>query len=176
MRWLRLVFALIRARFKGKISPTETASLSFRVWVTDMDVSVMNHAALLTVMETGRTDFMVRTNFFKVATKNNWFFPSQAMSVQFYRPMKLFQKAELLTKISFVDEKWIYIQQKIMRKGKEIAACLTKGTIKKGRETVPTSEIMKAMNIQKVPTEKHELIKTYELENSLMNVLFIDNW
>ncbi len=176
MRWLRLGFALIKASFKNKISPMDTASFSFSVWVTDVDVSVANHAALLTIMETGRLDFMVRTNFFKVAAKNKWFFPSQAISVQFYRPLKVFQKAELQTKVSFVDEKWIYTQHKIVRKGKVIAVSLAKNTIKKGRETVPTAEIMKALNIQKVPAEKHELIKTHELENAQMNELFIDKW
>ena len=176
MRWLRFGFALIKARFKSKLSITDDISLSFRVWLTDVDVSVMNNAALLTIMETGRLDFMVRTNFFKVAAKNKWFFPSRAISVQFYRPMKVFQKAELKTKISFVDEKWIYTQHKIIRKGKVIAVCLVKSIIKKGRETVPTSEVMKALNIQKAPTDKHELIKTHELENSQMDELLIDKW
>ncbi|PWH82831.1 hypothetical protein DIS18_11425 [Algibacter marinivivus] len=176
MRWIRLLMAMLSAKFKKKLIGTETVSKSFRVWITDIDVSVMNHAAIMTVLETGRIDLMVRSNFFKVASKNKWFFPSQAISIQFYRPLKIFQKAQILTRISYVDEKWIYVEQKIERKGKIIAACIVKNTIKKGRETIPTSEIMKALKIEKVPTFKYDLIKTCELENIQMNEKLVDKW
>ena len=136
----------------------------------------MNHAEILTVMETGRIDFMVRTNFLNVAKKNKWFFPSQALSVQYYRPLKLFQKAELLTKISFIDEKWIYLEQKIMRNKKEIAACLVKSTVKKGRKTVNTSEVLRALKFDVFTKEKHSLITAHEQENIEMNSKIIDNW
>lgn len=176
MRWIRLLLALISARFKRKVEGTETICKSFRVWLTDIDVSVTNHAAILTILETGRIDLMVRSNFFKVASKNKWFFPSQAISIQFYRPLKFFQKAQIYTRISYVDEKWIYVEQKIERKGKIVAACIVKSTIKKGRETIPTSEIMRLLNIENLPRHKYDLIKTYELENILMNEKLVDHW
>ena len=176
MRWIRLILALISARFKTKLVGTETVCKSFRVWITDIDVSIMNHAAIMTVFETGRLDLMVRSNFFKVASKKKWFFPSQAISVQFYKPLKLFQKAHIHTRISYVDEKWIYVEQKIERNGKIVAACLVKNTIKKGRETIPTSEIMKYLNIDTVPTNKYDLINTYERENNQMNEKLVENW
>tara|TARA_R110000868_G_scaffold5985_1_gene34728 strand:- start:604 stop:1140 length:537 start_codon:yes stop_codon:yes gene_type:complete len=176
MRWIRLLLAMISAKFKGKIKSTDTISLSFRVWITDIDVSVMNHASILTVMEAGRIDAMVRANFFNVASKNKWFFPSQAISVQYYKPLKIFQKAKLYTRISYADEKWIYTEQKIVRKGKIIAACLAKSTIKKGRETVSVSELTQKLNIGSFPSIKPELIKTHEKENVQMNEKIIDNW
>lgn len=176
MRHLRLLSALISAKFKGKVKATDTLTKPFRVWITDIDVSVMNHAAIMTVFELGRLDFMVRTNFLKVASKSKWYFPSQAISVQYYRPLKMFQKAKVLTRIAFVDEKWIYVEQKIMRNGKEVAACLVKNTIKDGRQTVPTLQIMKALHVTQVPDKTYELIKTHELETALMNKRLIDNW
>lgn len=176
MRWIRLLAALVKAKFKTKIVATETVSLPFRVWVTDIDVSVMNHAAIMTIMEIGRVDFMVRTNFLKLANKNKWFFPSQAINVQFYRPLKMFQKAELHTRLSFIDEKWIYIEQKILRNKKDVAACLVKSTIKKGRETVPTSEIIDALDIKEIPKAKYQLIETYELVNEQMNERLNKSW
>lgn len=176
MRWMRLIGALIAAKFKGKISATDTIAMSFRVWITDIDVSVMNHAAILTVMEAGRIDAMVRSNFFSIASKNNWFFPSQAISAQYYRPLKLFQKAQLYSRVSFADEKWIYMEQKIVRNGKDIATCLTKSTIKKGRENVPVSELVSKLNIGSFPSNKSDLIKSYELENEQMNKKLLEGW
>ena len=176
MRWIRLLLAMISAKFKSEIKATDTISLSFRVWITDIDVSVMNHAAILTVMEAGRIDAMVRSNFFKIASKNKWFFPSQAISVQYYKPLKVFQKAQLYTKISYADEKWIYSEQKIMRKGKVIATCIVKSTVKKDRKTVPVSELTQKLNVGSFPSIKSELIETYEKQNIQMNKKIIDNW
>ncbi len=176
MRWIRLIFGLVQAKFKSKIQATQTTSLSFRVWITDIDVSFMNHAAILTVMEVGRLDYMVRTSFFKIANKNKWFIPSRALTVQYYRPLKFFQKAKLQTRLSYIDEKWVYLEQKIIRNGKDIAACLIKCTIKKGRETVPTSEIIKELGVHEVPRNKSKLIEFFELENEQMNYKLIDQW
>lgn len=176
MRWIRLLLAMISAKFKSKINATDTVLLPFRVWITDIDVSVMNHAAILTVMEAGRIDAMVRSNFFKIASKNKWFFPSQAISVQYYKPLKIFQKAQLYTRISYADEKWIYTEQKIIRKGKTIAVCIAKSIVKKGRETVPVSELVEKLNIGDFPSIKPELIKVHEKEVIEMNQKLIDNW
>lgn len=176
MRWIRLAHALVRAKFKSTIKATDTTSLTFRVWLTEIDVSIMNHAAIVTVLEAGRIDALVRSTFFKIASKNKWYFPLQAITVQYYRPLKIFQKAQLYSRISFADEKWIYMEQKIIRNEKTIATCLVKGTVKNGRETVPMSKLIKELNITGFPEIKYDLIKSYELENKQMNKQLIDDW
>jgi len=178
MRWIKLLSALGKAKFRTKLKGSETSTLNFRVWITDIDVSVMNHAAIMTVFEMGRADFMVRTNFFKIATKNKWFFPNQTISVQFYRPLKMFQKAKVFTRMSFVDETYFYIEQKIIRNGKPIASCFANGLAKKDRQTIPTSEIIKALEIESenVPTDKHALISIFKEKNEKMTEKIIDNW
>jgi len=170
--------ALGKAKFRPKVKGSETTSLKFSVWITDIDVSVMNHAAIMTVFEMGRVDYMVRTNFFKIATENKWFFPSQAISVQFYRPLKMFQKAVVYTRMSYVGEKYFYLEQKIMRKGKPVASCFANGLAKKGRDTIPTAEIIKALKIdpKDIPTKLHDLISVFEEKNRKMTEKIIDNW
>ena len=178
MRWIKLLTALGKARFRTKLNGSETSSLAFRVWVTDIDVSVMNHAAIMTVFEMGRADYMVRTNFFKIATQNKWFFPNQAISAQFYRPLKMFQKAKVYTRMSYVDDTYFYIEQKIIRNGKPIASCFANGLAKKGRETVPTSEIIKALKIDfnDVPSEKHKLVSLFQEKNDKMTEKILNDW
>ena len=75
MRWLRLSTAIFSAKYKSELSITDVSEIKFRVWLTDIDVSIMNHAAMMTVMEMGRIDYMVRTGFFKLARKKKWYFP-----------------------------------------------------------------------------------------------------
>jgi acyl-CoA thioesterase FadM len=168
MRWIRLLSALIAARFRSRLGVTDTSVISFRVWPLDIDASIMNHASLMTVMELGRIDFMVRSGFFALARKKKWYFPSAAVSVQFIRPLKLFQTAEVHTRVFHVNEHWIYLEQKVVRGGKVMAVCIVKSKVKMGRETVNTNEILKALNIGSLPAEAKELIECYEQENKML--------
>lgn len=168
MRWIRLLLAMLNAKFRSRLDITDSSVISFRVWLTDIDISIMNHAALLTVMEMGRVDFMVRSGFLQLAKKKKWYFPSAAISAQFIRPLKLFQKAQVITRVFHIDERWIYIEQKMVRAGKDIAVCIVKSKVKKGRETINTSEILQELQLGALPSEGREVIDAYERENILV--------
>ncbi len=168
MRWIRLLSALFFARFRSRLGISDGSVISFRVWPTDIDVSIMNHAVIMTVMEMGRADFMVRSGFLKLANKMKWYFPSAAISVQFIRPLKLFQQAQVTTRIFHIDERWIYLEQKIIREGKIMAICIVKSKVKKGRETISAMEILKELQLGELPFEGRELVDAYEKENKLM--------
>ena len=168
MRWLRLSTTILTAKHKSKLSIKDVSDIKFRVWFTDVDASIMNHAAMMTVMEKGRIDYMVRSGFFKLARKKNWYFPLRSISVQFIRPLKLFQTANVITRVFNVDNNWIYIEQKIIRKGKIIAICIVKSTVKKGKITVSTNQISEELKIGELPTEGKNVIDSYEKENDLV--------
>ena len=173
MRWLRLLFALLFAKFRTRLNINEISGKRFHVWLTDIDASIMNHAAILTVFETGRIDFMVRTGFFKVARKMKWFFPSSSISVQFFRPLKIFQKAILLTKVLHVSDYSIYTEQKIVKDGKDIALCIVKSKVKSGRENIRTEEIVNLLNAKNIPTGQKDLIEQFErLDETFKNNLY----
>ena len=158
MRWLKLLLTIFSAHFRGRISPEEPSEIHFSVWLTDVDASIMNHATMMTVMEMGRMDLMVRSGFFGLARKEKWYFPARSISVQFIRPLKVFQKATLFTKVFHVDEKWMYIEQKIVRNDKVIAVCIVKGTVKKGKESIPPHVIAKELGFSMLPAEGQEVI------------------
>ena len=171
MRWLRLLFALINSGFKSKLTINDSSSISFRVWITDVDASIMNHAAMMTVFEAGRIDFIKRVGFFKLIRQKQWYFASGGMSVQFFRPLKVFQKAEVTTAVLHVSEQWIYTKQIITRKGKDIAICIAKSKAKKGKEDIHTDEIMTYLKEIKKPVTTNALIESYETSN----ILFKEN-
>lgn len=115
-RWLRILIVIVRARFRKHINPGEAVSLDFRVWITDVDLSFMNNAAMLAITELGRWDITVRTGFLKYAMTNRLYFPLASISAQFRRPLKRFQKFQLRTQLIYWDEKWIYISHRIRKK------------------------------------------------------------
>lgn len=168
MRWIRLLLALILAKYRSKLSVTDSSVLSFRVWLTDMDASIMNHATMMTVMEAGRIDLMVRSGFFKKARKEKWYFPTSAINVQFIRPLKLFQKATLTTRVIHITTTDIYLEQKITRGEKKIAGCIVKSTVKKGRETLNIPAIVRELGNTSVPMEAPDLIALFEDQSALL--------
>jgi acyl-CoA thioesterase FadM len=95
--------------------------LNFRVWVTDADVSLMNNAKYLTVMEMGRIDLMSRAGFLKLSRQQRWAAPLASISVQFKKPLKRFQRFQLRTSLIYWDEKHIYLKH-VMEKGGQIVA------------------------------------------------------
>lgn len=167
MRWLRLIYALVRSSFKHRLTIKDTSIINFRVWVTDVDATIMNHAAMMTVFETGRLDFMQRVGFIKLIRQKKWYFASGGISVQFLRPLKVFQKAQLSTKLLHISDYIIYTEQKITRNRKDIAICITKGKAKLGKVDIHTEEILACLNESKKTFEERELIEHYEKSNSL---------
>jgi acyl-CoA thioesterase FadM len=162
MRWLRLLLGLLFAKFRTKLNINETSTIKFYVWLTDIDASIMNHAAMMTVFESGRIDFMVRAGFFRIARQKKWFFPSSSISVQFFRPLKTFQKAFLTTRVFHVTDYFIYTEQKITRDGKDMAICIVKSKVKFGKENIATQEIIILLNAEIIPTESKDLIELFE--------------
>jgi len=161
---------LFRAKFSSSISVNDTTVLPFRVWITDIDVSIMNHAAILTVMEAGRIDFTVRSGFFKLARKKKWYFVSAAINAQFVKPLKLFQKASVTTRVFHADDTWIYMEQKILRSGNVVAYCFVKSKVKKGRDNILTTEIVNELGADQLPVGNTDLVESYEAVNKALKV------
>jgi acyl-CoA thioesterase FadM len=171
-RWIRILIIIIRARFRKIINPDEETSLNFRVWITDVDLSVMNNAAIMAITEMGRIDLIIRTGFLKYARGNGLYLPLASISAQFIRPLKRFQRFQLKTQLIYWDEKWIYISHRIARKGRTIAVALAKSTVKKGKERISFESIIQELNWGLKTKERPEMIDEYEKGESL----FLKSW
>ena len=166
-RWLRILIIIIRARFRKKIKADEEISLNFRVWITDVDISIMNNTAMLAITELGRWDLIVRTGFLKYARTNRLYLPLASISAQFRRPLKRFQKFQLRTQLIYWDDKWIYISHRIVRKEKTIAVALAKTTLKKGKERIPFERVISDLNWEMKPKRRPEMIDGFEKGETL---------
>ena len=168
MRHVRLLAAVVAARFRGPLTVEDESKLVFRVWPTDVDVSIANHAAVLTVMETGRIDFMIRSGFFRLARRNHWYFPLRTLRVLYLRPLKMLEKAELATGIVHADDDGIYIRHAIRRGGKDVALALAKGAVKHGRDRVPLERIASELGIRRWPRLEGDVVDLLEREERLL--------
>jgi acyl-CoA thioesterase FadM len=166
-RWVRTLITVISPQFRERINPDEETPLNFRVWITDVDLSIMNNAVMLTITEMGRVDLIIRTGFLKHAWKNRLYFPLASISAQFRSPLKRFQKFQLKTQLIYWDEKWIYISHRVVRQGKTMAVALVKSTVKKGMEQIPFRTIIDELDWQMKPQNRPEMIDRLERGESL---------
>lgn len=167
-RWARLLLALFFGKRKPPLKPGDVSVYPFRVWFTDVDAKIMNHACMMTILEAGRIDLMVRTGFFALARKNGWYFPSSAISVQFLRPMKTFEKGIVHTSLLHANDTYIYLEQKIIRDEQPVAVCVVKSTIRKGRAQVPILAVLEQLGGSMLPADGKKMVDLLEAEGALL--------
>ena len=141
--FFRLFYLLVAARRRSKLGVLETGRVEMRVWPGDLDVLWhMNNGRYLTIMDLGRVDFLIRTGLLDKIRQRKWFPVVAALSITYKRPLKLWQKFEMTTRIAGWDERWIYLQQEFHSDGKLAAAALIKGTFRSAEGAVPMAAVV----------------------------------
>jgi acyl-CoA thioesterase FadM len=145
--YLRLLRILAAALFRrGDITPLETAELTFRVLPNDLDPNWhVNNGRYLTVMDLGRIDLTLRMGFLRLVFQRGWMPVLGGAMIRYQRPLKLFQRYTLRTRLLAWDEKWLYLEQEFSSEGKRVAQGVVKGLIRGKEGSIPTAEVMHAV-------------------------------
>lgn len=127
---------------------TEEFRLRFLVWPNDLDLNGhMNNGRYLTLLDLGRLDLLMRVGALRVALRNKWFPVLGACQVRFRRPLNLFQGFEIRTRLAGWDEKWVYIEQSMRRKGRVVMHAYLKGVFVGPGGSVPVTEVLARMGV-----------------------------
>ena len=130
--------------------PRFTASrLNLRVWPNDLDLFAhVNNGRYLTLMDLGRLHIAMRAGLLKVMRERHWHAAASAAEIRFRRPLKLWQRYELVTEIVDWDEHWILFEQRFESGGKVHACALVKAQFRRQRERVPTATVLHLVGMQ----------------------------
>lgn len=127
----RIIWVLLGARRRPRLNPLDESVISLRVLPNDLDLHAhMNNGRYLSIMDLGRLDLMARTGLGRVALERRWIPLVAWASIRYRRPLKLFQKFNLRTRIVYWDTKWFYIEQRFEHKGQLIAAARVMGLLR----------------------------------------------
>lgn len=141
--FFRVLYLLVAARRRSKLGVLETGRVEMWVWPGDLDVLLhMNNGRYLTIMDLGRVDFLIRSGMMDKIRQRKWYPVVAALSITYKRPLKLWQKFEMTTRIAGWDERWIYLQQEFHSRGKLVAAALIKGTFRSAEGAVPMAALV----------------------------------
>jgi acyl-CoA thioesterase FadM len=114
--WLRLLWLLATARWRGKLDPPLAVSkLPFRVMPHDLDTSLhMNNGRYWTLMDLGRTDLLLRMGLWRAVLRHGWTPIVSAGKIRFRRELRLWRALTLTSRIVCWSETWAVIEHRIV--------------------------------------------------------------
>jgi acyl-CoA thioesterase FadM len=154
--WLRLLWLLASARWRGALAPPFGVSqLPFRVMPHDLDTSLhMNNGRYWTLMDLGRTDLLVRMGLWRSVLKNGWTPVVSAGKIRFRRELRLWRAFTLKTAILCWGDTWAVMEHRLVSlnaEGREVvnATAFVRVGIydRKARAFVPIQAMMEAMDV-----------------------------
>ena len=154
--WLRLLWLLLTARWRGPLSlPREPSTLRFRVWPHDLDLSFhLNNGRYLTLMDLGRLDVMVRSGLWREVLHHKWTPIASAVTIRFQRELRPLQTFRLDTKLLCWDASLVVMEQIFVvdggpRDGQVAARALFKGGLYdcKVRKFVEIARLMALLGV-----------------------------
>lgn len=141
--YFRLLIILFSSRWRTVMQPLDTSIITLRVLPNDLDLNRhMNNGRFLTIMDLGRLDLLKRTGTLNLALKNKWMPIVGTAKIDFQRPLKLWQRYELHSRICGWDEKWIYLEQTFYSNEKVIAEGRIKGLLRGRKGNIIPQDIV----------------------------------
>lgn len=145
---IRLALVLIGALRRTKLDVLATSRLPLRVWPNDLDVQMhMNNGRYLALMDLGRIDLLVRSGFWREAKRRGWFPLVGASTIEYRRPLRVFERYELVTRVLGWDERWFYLEQSFRSGDKVAAAATVKAMIRSASGAVRPSDALVVVGV-----------------------------
>ena len=141
--YLRLIGLLLRLPFVRRQELFEPARAGFRVWPNDCDLNLhLNNGRYLTFMDLARVHFMAQAGLLVPVWRQRWLPVLSAAEMSFIRPIRPFQRFEIVTRLLTWDEKYFYIEQRFEAGGRLCATGMVKGLFLRGRERVTSAAVV----------------------------------
>jgi acyl-CoA thioesterase FadM len=141
--FFRLVWALIRSRFKPKLDILDESAFAMRVWPNDLDLNVhMNSGRYLSMMDIGRVEILGRTRLLRKVVKRRWRPIAGTATIRFRKSLLPFQRFVVRSRVVCWDEKWLYFRHVIEHRGEICAVGFVRGLMRGAEGNVRPEQIL----------------------------------
>jgi len=106
-----------------------TSTITHRYWANPFDsdwCNVINAGRYFTYTDAARWEIAGRTGFLKFLLKNKWVMIAGGQKIIYRRPVKIFRRFHLKSKIVGWDDKWIYTSFEFKQHNKTCSVLFTK--------------------------------------------------
>jgi len=129
--WLRLTRILLGTVGKSKVDLFASTRVRLRVWPNDLDFNLhVNNSRYLALTDIARVHFFVRTGLWALASKQRAFPAIADMVAKFRRGLGVFDAVEIETRLLGWDERWAYLESRLLRDGRVIGVVTIRGVFK----------------------------------------------
>lgn len=105
--------------------------LDLRVWPNDIDLNVhLNNARYLSYMDYGRVHLLARIHLLRHILRARWTPLVGAVWMTYRRPLPLFARFTLASRLTCWDERWFYIEQTFTNREGLVAVGWVKGVLR----------------------------------------------
>jgi acyl-CoA thioesterase FadM len=152
-----------------KLAVSDTSIIKGRVWPGDADFNIhMNNGLMQTSMDFGRHDLFIRTGLFRLAMKEKWRPTAGSTLIVFRKSLPLFASYRIHSRFIGWDDKWVYLEQKIIYKEKIAAHSFLKGLVRGSKRNIPPSEALSKLGFSTTSPALPEMIKEWNRAEFLM--------
>ena len=130
----RFLFALLTSRFRRRVGILDDCIIAMRVWPNDLDLNMhVNSGRYLSLMDIGRVEILARTRMLRPVIKRGWRPLVGAVFIRYRKSLLPFERFTVRSRIVCWDEKWIYFEHSIERRGEVASHAYVRGLMR-GRE------------------------------------------
>lgn len=143
----RLSWVVLLSFFRKRMDLLEWSRLKLRVLPTDLDINFhMNNGRYLTLIDLCRMDLFLRTGLLRLMFKYRWAPAISSLTMEFRKPLKLFQRYTLRSRIIRWDRRLVFSEHEFLV-GKRVIARGTSNTCLVARNgiVVPPAQIVKLL-------------------------------
>lgn len=141
----------------------DTITRTFRVGFRHIDFNLhINNAKYLMFLEKARWDHAIQTNTFNPLLKNKLNFIVAGVEVGYIREIGLFKKFDVETTYLGWDEKYFYLEQKCVVKGKLCNYSLVKAVFVQKGKVVSPNKVMEILPIEQRPQQLPEHMQIWK--------------
>lgn len=121
----RLFWILFTRRNTPQCAAFDTLRVHSRVYPNDLDLNMhVNNGRYLTFADLGRVDWFFRSGAWGVARKKGYIPVIGDVNARFIRQLKAFDKFSVETRMLGWDDKWAFLEHKILDSQERVAALI----------------------------------------------------
>ena len=145
--FLRMAKELIKTSLASKLKVTDVHVSHHICWPWDLDTfAELNNGRTLTLFDLGRFGPAQRTGVTDVLRKHKWGLTTAGASTRYRHRIKVFERIEMRSKLVFWDERFLYIEQTMLKKdGRCANHILFRGGVVDKKGLVSTFRITEAL-------------------------------
>ncbi|MBK5933519.1 thioesterase superfamily protein [Rhodovulum imhoffii] len=160
--FLRLIKEFHVHRHAPPLPLTGTHVSTHICWPWDLDIWMeLNNGRTLTLLDLGRLPLAKRVGLIAVLRANRWGLTMAGVSVRYRRRVKMFDRFETRSRCVGWDDKFIYIEQGMWRKGTCANHALYRSAVTDATGIVRPERVMEAMGARVISPPLPEWVRNW---------------